>query len=49
MDKRPTPKFKKEAAEAYQQQIDQFQELLLILMYICSRQPGRALEILGIR
>ena len=49
MDERPILKFKKDAAEAYQRHIDRFQELLLILMHICSGQPGRASEILGIR
>jgi len=44
-----SPKFKKDAAEAYQRHIDRFRELLLILMHICAGQPGRAPEILGIR
>ena len=48
IDERPTPKFKKDAAEAYQRYINRFRELLLILMHICSGQLGRAPEILGI-
>jgi hypothetical protein len=35
-----SPKFKKEAAEVYQRHIDQFRELLLMLMHICGGQPG---------
>jgi hypothetical protein len=44
-----SPKFKKDAAEAYQQHIKRFKELLLILMHICGGGLARAPEILGIR
>ena len=44
-----SPRFRKEAAAAYQRNVNRFQELMLILMHICAGQPGRALEILGIR
>ena len=44
-----SPKFKKDAAEAYQRHVDRFKELLLILMHICGGGPARAPEILGIR
>ena len=40
---------KKDEAEAYQQEIERFQELLLILMHISRGQAARAPELLGIR
>ena len=40
---------KKDEAEAYQQEIERFQELLLILMHISGGQAARAPELLGIR
>ena len=40
---------RKEEIEAYQQEIERFQELLLILIYISGGQAVRALELLGIR
>ena len=40
---------RKEEVEAYQQEIERFQELLLILMHISGGQAARALELLGIR
>lgn len=40
---------KKEEVEAYRQQVERFQELLLILMHICRGQPRGAPKILGIR
>src|SRR5579862_7705534 len=51
MDERSSrsPRFKKAAAEAYQRNVNRFQELMLILMHMCAGQPGRAPEILGIR
>jgi RecQ family ATP-dependent DNA helicase len=39
----------KEEVEAYEQEIERFQELLLILMHISGGQAGRAPELLGIR
>ena len=46
---RSTPKFKKDAAEAYERHVERFRELLLITAHICGGQPGRAPELLGIR
>jgi hypothetical protein len=40
---------KTEEAEAYQRQVERFQELLLILMHICRGQAARAPELLGIQ
>ena len=40
---------RKEEVKAYQQEIERFQELLLILMYISRGQAARALELLGIQ
>ena len=40
---------RKEEVEAYQQEIERFQELLLILMHISGGQAVRAPELLGIR
>jgi hypothetical protein len=40
---------KKGKVEAYQQEVERFQELLLVLMYISRGQAARALELLGIR
>ena len=34
---------------AYQRQIERFQELLLISIHICGRQPARTPELLGLR
>jgi hypothetical protein len=39
----------KEEAEAYQQEVERFQELLLILMHISRGQAAQALELLRIR
>src|SRR5204862_3497742 len=38
-----------EVVEAYQRQVERFQELLLILMYTSGGQSARVLELLGIR
>jgi hypothetical protein len=38
-----------EEAEAYQQQVERFQELLLILIHICRGQAARAPELLGMQ
>jgi hypothetical protein len=40
---------KQGAVAAYQRHVEQFQELLWILMYLCGDQPARAPELLGIR
>ena len=40
---------RKEEVEAYQQEIERFQELLLILMHISGGQAARAPKLLGIR
>jgi RecQ family ATP-dependent DNA helicase len=40
---------KKDETEAYQREIERFQELLLILMHISGGQAARAPELLGIR
>ena len=38
-----------EVVEAYQRQVERFQELLLILIHTSGGQSARALELLGIR
>jgi hypothetical protein len=40
---------KRGAVAAYQCHVERFQELLWILMHLCSGQPARAPELLGIR
>jgi hypothetical protein len=40
---------RKEEVEVYQRQVERFQELLLILMYICRGQATRAPKLLEIR
>jgi hypothetical protein len=40
---------KKGEVEAYQQEVERFQELLLVLMHISRGQAARALELLRIR
>ena len=42
-------KVKTEEIEAYERQVERFQELLLILMHMCGGQSARAPELLGIR
>ncbi|OBT70930.1 hypothetical protein VF21_10099 [Pseudogymnoascus sp. 05NY08] len=37
------------AGEAYQRHVEQFLELLLILIHLCAGQPSCATEILGLR
>jgi len=44
-----TGRLKREAVATYQRYIERFQELLWVLIYLYSRQPARALELLGIR
>jgi RecQ family ATP-dependent DNA helicase len=44
-----TKQVQEEEVEAYQRQVERFQELLLILMHICGGQSARAPELLGIR
>ncbi|OBT70707.1 hypothetical protein VF21_10274 [Pseudogymnoascus sp. 05NY08] len=40
---------KPSAGEAYQQHVERFLELLLILIHLCAGQPSRATEILGLQ
>jgi hypothetical protein len=47
-ESRRSLKFKMDTVEAYQQHIDHFKELLLILIHICGGGLAHAIEILDI-
>jgi hypothetical protein len=45
----PSGQVRKDEVDAYERQVERFQELLLILMHICGGQAARAPELLGMR